>query len=76
MRLCKETSYNVTHIIDPVYYEYLGLTYSFCGIVGQWPSREKIDCYEFFDGTSDQVNCGTCKIMANKYVLRKLKGEN
>jgi len=85
MKLCRDKLSNVIHIIDPIYiikwkpYRYITLNnykYSFCGLVGQWPNMKNIMPHKFFNGTSDQVNCGTCKVMAHNYILRKFKGEN
>jgi len=50
-----------------------GYHYSFCSLVGiKWSST---DNYKFFNGSADQVNCGTCKVMAHNYIIRKLKQE-
>lgn len=67
MKLVKNNYTCITHAINP------NTEFSFCGLVGKWSNRTY--SYKFFDGTSDQVNCGTCKVMAHNYVLRKLKGE-
>ena len=72
MKLCKDTSSNITHTIDPKHNIH-GHEYSFCGLVGRWPNMVW-DCYKFFDGSSELVNCGTCKNMANNYIINKLKG--
>ena len=65
MKLCKHGTRlpNIIHIVDPT-----NLLSSFCGLIG-WRS-------EFFNVTSDQVNCGTCKVMAQNHIIWKLKGEN
>jgi len=79
MKLCKNSSNNTTHILNPKYYNFEA---SFCGLIGAWPYREngkellkKSKSFKFFNGTPDQVNCSTCKVMAHNYILRKLKGE-
>lgn len=70
MKLCKDSSNNITHILDPPYDYY----FSFCGLSGRFKINNKL-VHKCFNGTPDQVNCGTCKVMAHNYILRKLKGE-
>ena len=73
MKLGKDISSNITHILDPVFIN--TYNYSFCGLVGQWRGIKWTGRYEFFDGEIESVNCGTCKVMANNHILRKLKGD-
>ena len=74
MKLCRNTISNIIHILDPTY-QYGD--YSFCGLVSRWSEDYyRINNYKFFNGSTNEVNCGTCKVMAQNHIIRKLKGEN